>query len=74
MSVNLSAEQARALAAYAVPGRRLFVEQSDEARIHGGPLQVAIGAHLDAGDRGSGFRRLAEATIQEDGSPEWKAA
>jgi hypothetical protein len=72
MSVNLTAAQARALAAYAVPGRRLFVEQEAEARIHGGPIAVAIGAQPSADDRA--FRRLAEATIREDGSPEWKAA
>jgi hypothetical protein len=69
--LNLTAEQARALAAYAVPGRRLFVEHADEADvITGGPIAVAIGEHRAP----EGFRRVAEATIDEAGRPEWKAA
>jgi hypothetical protein len=71
--LNLSAAQCRALAAYALPGRRMFIEQDDENRLHGGPIKVAIG-ELARELGANQYRRVAEVTIAENGNPEWKAA
>jgi hypothetical protein len=67
--LNVTAAQARALAAYALNGRRMYIDQADEDRLHGGPVHVAIGAPTQSG---GGFRRLAEVTIAENGTPDWK--
>ena len=63
--VLLNPAQARALAAYAVPGRQLVVEQEADARVHGGPVTLTI--------VNAGVERVPIAELGLDGQPSWQA-